>query len=90
VTAWEKQEIARRERVYRGDQPPPNLGGRTVILVDDGLATGATMLAAVKALRQQQPARIVVAVPTAATETCDALRAEVDEIICEPFYAVGF
>jgi predicted phosphoribosyltransferase len=94
VAAWEKQEIARREREYRGDRPPPDVRGRIVILVDDGLATGATMLAAVKALRQQQPARIVVAVPTAAAETCDALKTEVDEIICavtpEPFYAVGF
>jgi predicted phosphoribosyltransferase len=94
VAAWEVQEIARREREYRGDRPPPDVKGRTVILVDDGLATGSTMLAAVKALRQQQPARIVVAVPTAAVETCDALKTEVDEIICavtpEPFYAVGF
>jgi len=64
-----------------------------VILVDDGLATGATMLAAVKALRQQQPARIIVAAPIAARETCEALRSEVDDIVCaatpEPFYAVG-
>jgi putative phosphoribosyl transferase len=64
-----------------------------VILVDDGLATGATMLAAIQALRQQQPGRIVVAVPIAAPETCEALRAEADEVICaitpEPFYAVG-
>ncbi|HEU4343230.1 MAG TPA: phosphoribosyltransferase [Candidatus Binatia bacterium] len=94
VAAWEEQELKRRERVYRDDRPPPDVRGRTVILVDDGLATGATMLAAVKALRQQQPARIVVAVPTASPETCDALKPEVDEIICavrpEPFYAVGF
>lgn len=93
VTAWEQQELARRERLYRGDRPPPDVCGRTVILVDDGLATGATMHAAIKALRQQQPARIVVAVPTASPETCDQLRAEVDEVICaitpEPFYAVG-
>jgi len=65
VAASEQQELARRERLYRGDRPAPDVRGRTVILVDDGLATGATMLAAVKALRQQQPARIVVAVPTA-------------------------
>lgn len=94
VAVWEEQELKRRERVYRGDRPPPDVSGRTVILVDDGLATGATMQAAVKALRQQQPGRIVVAVPTASPETCEALRAEVDEIICavtpEPFYAVGF
>ena len=93
VAASEQQELARRERLYRGDRPTPDVRGRTVILVDDGLATGATMLAAVKALRQQQPARIVVAVPTASPETCEQLRAEVDEVICaitpEPFHAVG-
>jgi predicted phosphoribosyltransferase len=67
--------------------------GRTVILVDDGLATGATMHAAIRALRQQQPGRIVVAVPTASPETCDELKKEVDEVVCattpDPFYAVG-
>jgi predicted phosphoribosyltransferase len=93
VAAKEQQELARRERLYRGNRPPPDVRGRTVILVDDGLATGATMLAAIKALRQQQPARIVVAVPTASPETCEELKAEVDEILCavtpEPFYAVG-
>ncbi len=93
VAAWEERELERRERVYRGDRPPPEVRGRTVILVDDGLATGATMHAAVQALRRRQPARIVVAVPTAAPETCEALRPEVDEIVCavtpEPFYAVG-
>lgn len=93
VAAWENQELARRERLYRGDRPPPDVRGRTVILIDDGLATGATMLAAVKALRQLQPVRIVVAVPTAAPDTCEMLRAEVDEVICaitpEPFHAVG-
>src|SRR5438034_10406911 len=93
VAASEQQELAWRERLYRGDRPAPDVRGRTVILVDDGLATGATMLAAVKALRQQQPARIVVAVPTASPETCEQLRAEVDDIICaitpEPFHAVG-
>jgi predicted phosphoribosyltransferase len=93
VAAWENQELVRRERLYRGERPPPDVRGRTVILIDDGLATGATMLAAVKALRQLQPAHIVVAVPTAAPDTCEMLRAEVDEIICaitpEPFHAVG-
>src|SRR5258705_7270953 len=93
VAAWEERELERRERVYRGDRPPPEVRGRTVILVDDGLATGATMHAAVQALRRRQPTRIVVAVPTAAPETCEALRPEVDEIVCavtpEPFYAVG-
>ncbi len=93
VAAREQQELTQRERLYRGGRPPPSVRGRTVILVDDGLATGATMHAAVKALRQQQPARIVVAVPTAATETCDELKAEADEVICaitpDPFHAVG-
>jgi erythromycin esterase-like protein/adenine/guanine phosphoribosyltransferase-like PRPP-binding protein len=93
VANRELEELKRRERVYRGGRPPPDLRGRTVILVDDGLATGATMLAAIKALRQLQPARIVVAVPTASPDTCEALRAEVDEVICaitpEPFHAVG-
>jgi putative phosphoribosyl transferase len=93
VAAKEQQELDRRARLYRGDRPPPGLRGKTVILVDDGLATGATMLAAVKALRQQQAGRIVVAVPIAPPETCEQLRGEVDDIICavtpEPFYAVG-
>ena len=93
VAAREQHELARRERLYRANRPPPDVRGRTVILVDDGLATGATMHAAVKALRQQQPGRIVVAVPTASPEICEELRAEVDEVICattpDPFYAVG-
>jgi predicted phosphoribosyltransferase len=93
VAGWEDEELRRRERLYRGDRPPPDVRDRTVILIDDGLATGSTMLAAVKALRKLQPARIVVAVPTAAPDTCELLKAEVDEIICaitpEPFHAVG-
>jgi predicted phosphoribosyltransferase len=93
VAAWELEELARRERLYRGNRPPPDVRDKTVILVDDGLATGATMLAAVQALRQLHPARIVVAVPIAAPDTCNLLRSEVDEIVCavtpEPFYAVG-
>ena len=93
VTANERQELARREHLYRGDRPAPDVSGKTVILVDDGLATGATMLAAIKALQQQQPAHIVVAVPTAPPETCEELRAEVDDVICaitpQPFHAVG-
>jgi len=93
VAAREQEELARRERVYRGDRPPLDVRGRTVILVDDGLATGATMHAAIRALRQQQPARIVVAVPTASPETCDELKRVVDEVVCattpDPFYAVG-
>ena len=94
VAAREGEELARRERAYRDDRPPLEVAGRTVILVDDGLATGASMRAAVAALRAEAAARIVVAVPVAAPETCDAVRAEVDEIVCavtpEPFYAVGF
>jgi erythromycin esterase-like protein/predicted phosphoribosyltransferase len=93
VAAQEMQELTRRERLYRGGRPPPGVRGRTVILVDDGLATGATMHAAIQALGQQQPARIVVAVPTASRETCEEMRAVVDEVICaitpEPFHAVG-
>jgi putative phosphoribosyl transferase len=93
VTLREQTELQRRERLYRGDRSPLNLLHRTIILVDDGLATGATMLAAVLALRQRRPARIVVAVPVAAAETCDKFKSEVDEIVCEvmaeSFYAVG-
>jgi predicted phosphoribosyltransferase len=93
VAKWELQELARRERVYRGDRPEPDVKGRTVILVDDGLATGSTMLAAIQALRQQQPARIVIAVPTAPPETCEEMRAQADDVVCaitpEPFYSVG-
>ena len=93
VAAREQRELERRGRAYRGDRPPPDVRGRTVILVDDGLATGGTMLAAVRALRQEQPARIVVAVPIAARETCDLLRQEADKVVCaatpEPFHAVG-
>ena len=93
VAAWQQEELARRERLYRGDRPPADVRGRIVILVDDGLATGATMRAALAALRQQKPARVVVAVPTAAAETCRELLAEADDVVCattpEPFYSVG-
>jgi putative phosphoribosyl transferase len=93
VTAVEERELTRREHQYRGDRPPPNVAGRTAILVDDGLATGSTMRAAVEALRQEGAARVVVAVPIAPPETCDAFREIVDDIVCartpEPFYAVG-
>ena len=93
AAARELQELARRQRLYRGDRPLPDIAGRTVILVDDGLATGATMRAAIAAVRQQQPARIVVAVPTASPDTCEALKAEADDVVCamtpEPFLAVG-
>jgi putative phosphoribosyl transferase len=93
VAADETRELERRERAYRDDRPAPDVKGKTVILVDDGLATGSTMRAAAAALRQQQPARIVVAVPVSAPQTCDEYRMGVDEIVCavtpEPFYAVG-
>jgi predicted phosphoribosyltransferase len=93
VATREQQELVRRERLYRSGRPALDVRDRTVILVDDGLATGATMHAAIQALRQQRPAGIVVAVPTAAPETCDELRAEADDVICaitpEPFHAVG-
>ena len=82
VAAREGKELARRERLYRGARPAPDVHGRTVILVDDGLATGSTMRAAVAALRKQTPARIVVAVPVAAPETCEEFKAEVDEVVC--------
>jgi predicted phosphoribosyltransferase len=89
----EQAELERRERRYRDGRPPPDVRGHTVLLVDDGLATGSTMRAAVAALRALQPARIVIAVPVAAPDVCAALGAEVDEIVCaetpEPFRAVG-
>ena len=93
AAAQELRELERRQRSYRGDRPEPQVEGRTVILVDDGLATGSTMRAAVQALRQQRPARIVVAVPVAAFATCEELRREVEDVVCfatpEPFMAVG-
>jgi erythromycin esterase-like protein/predicted phosphoribosyltransferase len=93
IDARERRELERRERAYRGDQPPPDLAGRTVILVDDGLATGSTMLAAVHAVRQDDPARVVVAVPVADPEVCTMLRRDADEVVClitpERLRAVG-
>jgi predicted phosphoribosyltransferase len=93
AVAAELCELERREAAYRGERAPPELSGKTVILVDDGLATGSTMRAAALAVRQLNPARIVVAVPVAAEETCDAFRDVVDEIVCgitpTPFQAVG-
>ncbi|HEV8485283.1 MAG TPA: phosphoribosyltransferase [Blastocatellia bacterium] len=82
VTADEQKELERRERAYRDDRPPIAALGRAIILVDDGLATGATMRAAVAALKQQHPARIVVAVPVAPVSTCEELGQEVDEVVC--------
>ena len=93
VAKREGQELKRRENLYRGDRPLPEFRDRTVILVDDGLATGASMRAAVAGLRTQRPARIVIAVPAAAPEVCQAFQAEVDEVVCaitpELFYGVG-
>src|ERR1700736_3018833 len=81
IDAKERRELERRERAYRGERPPPDLAGRTVILVDDGLATGSTMLAALQAVRQDDPARVVAAVPVAAPEVCEALQAVADEVV---------
>ena len=93
VTRREEVELGRRQKQYRGDRPLPDIAGRTVILVDDGLATGSSMRVAVAALREERPAKIVVAVPIAPEETCEMLRASADEVVCavtpEPFYAVG-
>ena len=92
-TRAEQAELDRREQLYRDRRPPPEVTSRSVILVDDGLATGATMMAAVKALKALQPARLVVAVPTASREVCEQLRGEVDELVCactpEPLRSVG-
>ncbi|MDP9203170.1 MAG: phosphoribosyltransferase [Gemmatimonadota bacterium] len=93
VTEIELRELERREKQYRDDRPPPDVEGHTVILIDDGLATGSTMRAAVAALRKEGAKKIVVAVPVAPPETCEALREEVDDIVCavtpDPFRAVG-
>lgn len=88
-----RQEMERRERRYRKDRHPVSVKGKTVILVDDGMATGSSMRAAIAALRKMQAARIVVAVPVAPPRTCERLRSEADEVVCvyapEAFYAVG-
>jgi putative phosphoribosyl transferase len=93
VEAEEKKELERRERVYRDERPAPDVGGRTVILVDNGIATGTTMLAALAALKKLEPARIIVAVAVAPLSTYEELEAEADEVIClitpEPFYAIS-
>lgn len=93
VAREEEQELDRRERAYREGRPAPNLENRIVILIDDGLATGSTMRAAAQAVRRRQPARVVVAVPVGAPETCAELASVADEVICarmpEPFSAVG-
>lgn len=93
AAAMEQAELERREALYRGNRPRSQVRGCTVILVDDGLATGASMRAAVTALKQLDPRQIVVAVPTAARSTCEEFEDEVDEVVCaitpEPFFAVG-
>jgi putative phosphoribosyl transferase len=93
VVSTQRMELARREELYRGGQPPVDVSGKTVILVDDGLATGATMRAAIEAVRQLGPARIIVAVPIASASTCAELHAEVDDVVCaatpDPFDSVG-
>jgi putative phosphoribosyl transferase len=93
VAAREQEELSRLEPMYRGDRPPLAVEGRTVLLVDDGLATGSTIRAALAAVRRQRPARRVVAVPVAPPQTCAALRGDADEVVCirtpEIFGAVG-
>ncbi|MBA3450550.1 MAG: phosphoribosyltransferase [Chloroflexia bacterium] len=93
IETIERGELTRREHLYRGARPRPVIAGRTVILVDDGLATGSTMRAGALALREGNPARLVGAVPVAAQSVCDAMGHVVDEMICaetpDPFYAVG-
>ncbi len=91
--AREMKEIARRMEHYRGNRPFPSLAGKTVIVVDDGVATGATVLAAIMALRRREPARVVLAIPVSPRDTLGRLQQEADEVFClatpEPFYAVG-
>jgi predicted phosphoribosyltransferase len=93
VAAREREELQRREGLYRGSRRPPAIRDRTILLVDDGLATGSTMEAAILALRQQSPARIIVAVPVGAPDTCARLAQVADEVVCavtpDPFSAVG-
>lgn len=93
IAQIEQRELERQERIFRQDQPLPEICGRVVILVDDGLATGSTMRAAAQALRQHHPQRLIVAVPVGAAETCEAMQNEADEVICEicpdDFMAVG-
>jgi putative phosphoribosyl transferase len=93
ITANVRKELERREKLYRGDRQPLVVQGKTVILIDDGIATGSSMRAAIEALRQMKPARVVVAVPVGPLHTCNRLRSEVDELICpfkpEFFYAIG-
>ena len=93
VIAREQQELDRRDLLYRGGRPFPDIAGKVIILVDDGIATGATLRAAISSLRQQQPKGIVVATPVAPQSICKSLQAEVDDVVClatpEPFFAIG-
>lgn len=93
AAARELRELQRRDRAYRGNRPSPNFKDRTVMLVDDGIATGASMRAAITVLREEQPRSIIVAIPVAPSSICDELRSEVDQLVClmtpEPFYSVG-
>ncbi|MGA7792468.1 MAG: phosphoribosyltransferase, partial [Candidatus Acidiferrales bacterium] len=93
ITVKVKKELERRENLYRGARPPLKVEGITVLLVDDGIATGSSMRAAITALRQMKPARLVVAVPVAPISTCNRLKREVDELVCvyapKDFYAIG-
>lgn len=93
VTARELQELQRRELTYRGDRPPPDIADRTIILVDDGLATGSTMRSAIAVLKPQHPVKLIVAIPVAASQTCHELETEVDEVVClmtpKPFCGIG-
>ena len=93
IVAREAKEVSRRERLYRNGRPAPELRNREVVLVDDGLATGSTMVVAVRAVRAEKPKRVIVATPVGSSEACKRLSKEADECIClsvpEPFYAVG-
>lgn len=93
ITMREQQELERRKQLYRGHKAAPQIAGHTVVVVDDGLATGATMRVAIRALREYHPQKIMVAVPVGAADTCEALKSLADELIClatpEPFQAVG-
>lgn len=93
VAAMEIRELDRRSHIYRGNRPLPKVKNHTIILVDDGIATGATIRAAISTLKKQKPRKLVVAVPVAGVSTCEELEAEVDEVVCilkpEDLYAIG-
>jgi len=93
VTARERDELERRELAYRGNHPPADLTGKTVVLVDDGVATGSSMRAGARAVRAFNPRQVIIAVPTAPPDACEAMQAEADSVVCArtpwPFHAVG-